>query len=711
MADAIAIRVEPVLVQVKPGAQISANITIRNRTEEVGHYLLSVEGLPAGWADIVPDQISAFPMQDIPSKIVIHPPIGTRGATYHAAIRAISQENTAIEVRGNLDIEVPAPVATAPDGPPRTLPETRGSGDAQPTAGASIAQTARNQTAAQIEINAELLKDSKLPPPAVQWRLSLHNAGGVIDTFAFSITGVKAAWVRLEPAQLTLKADERSTALLTITPAPDTPSGTYPLVLRTFSHLNMKQRTELPLKFEVRPAAGFQLSIDPKDAESQGQRDFRVILASSPTSNTDLVLNLSASDQDNACDYTFEQSQVSVPAKQTVVSTMRARPRTARGPNERKMYTIKVTATERSGVVPPQSVEARLTQVAAAPLRLVLHPQVLGGELEADFGLQAINPSGVDASVVLSGDDPEGACEFVFTPVRLTLPAGVESQAKVKVKARSNFEGEGQKEYPFTISATRVGELEPMATAQGRFQQKQLRPVTLTLIPPQLSSTGGASYIVRASNPRTRSVQVLLSAQDEADALAFTFKPSEINLSAGAEGSSTLSTRPKDHLMKGEQRRVHKFVVTGTVDGAATPPTAKGTLAQIPGLDLTGPTGTSLKLTVWILRWLAVLLVLLFLVTQLLAGIEVFEADCRVLLKGGSTVILASQAGGRELASEQDQKACRNVRLVQAMLSVMPQQGIATLVDLSPFAGITRGIAREILHFVNLVTGWSPSPP
>ena len=206
-------------------------------------------------------------------------------------------------------------------------------------------------------------------------------------------------------------------------------------------------------------------------------------------------------------------------------------------------------------------------------------------------------------------------------------------------------------------------------------------------------------------------MQLLLSAQDEADALAFTFKPSEINLSAGAEGSATLSARPKDRLMKGEQRRVHKFAVTGAVDGAATPPSAKGTLAQIPGLDLTGPTGTALKLSVWILRWLAVLLVLLFLVTQFLAGIEVFEDDCRVLLKGGTTTIRASQAGGRELASEQDQKACRNVRLVQAMLSVMSQKGIATLVDLSPFAGITRGIAGEILHFVNLVTGWTPNPP
>jgi hypothetical protein len=706
MADLIVVRVEPALVRVKQGAQVSADITIRNRTEEVGHYLLSVEGLPAGWAEIAPDQISAFPMQDVQSKVVIHPPLDARGATYHAAVRAASQENTALEVRGTLDIEVPVQTGSARPAPPPFMPETHASGGTAANTGPTPAQTPRTQTAAQIEVIAELLKDSKLPPPTVQWRLSLHNAGGVIDTFAFSITGVKAAWVKLEPAQLTLKSDERASALLTVTPATDTPAGAYPLILRAFSHLNMKQRTELPLKFEVRSAAGFQLSIDPKDAEAQGQRDFRVVLSSSPTSNIDLWLNLSASDQDNACDYSFEQPQVLVPAKQTVVSTLRARPRTTRGPNERKVYTIKVTASERSGAVPPQTAEARLTQVAAAPLRLVLHPQVMSGELEADFGLQAVNPSGVEASVVLAGDDPEGECEFSFTPARLTLPAGVESQARVKLKARRNFEGEGQKEHLFTVSVTRVGELEPMATVQGRFQQKQLRPVTLTLIPPQLSSTGAASYVLRATNPRPRPVQVLLSAQDEADALAFSFKPSEINLSAGAEGSATLSARPKDRLMKGEQRRVHKFTVTGGVDGAATPPTAKGTLAQIPGIDLTGPAGTSLKLATWALRWSAVLLILLFLVTQFLAGIEVVEKDCRVMVKG--TAIPASQAGGLELDTPDRQIQCRNVPLVLAMLRVMPQQGITTLVNLSPFSYMTRTIAQQLLDFVDVASGRTP---
>lgn len=708
MADAIVIRIEPGLVQVKAGAQISANITIRNRTEEVGHYLLSVEGLPAGWAEIVPDQISAFPMQDIPSKINLHPPVGTRGATYHATVRAISQENTNIEVRGSLDIEVPAPVVTAPAGPPPSMPEMHGAGAGPSNVAATTPQATRNQTAAQIEINAELLKDSKLPPPAAQWRLSLHNAGDVLDTFAFSISGVKPAWVRVEPAQLTLKSGESGSALLSVTPAPDTPAGSIPLVLRTFSYLNMKQRTELALKLEVRAAAGFQLSLDPKDAESQGQRDFRIILASNPSSNTDLVLNLSAADQDGACDYTFEQSQIAVPAKQTVVGTLHARPKKPLGPNERKTYTIKVTAAERTGAVPPQSAEARLTQVAAAPLRLVVRPQVLAGELEADYALQAINPSGVDTTVVLSGEDPEGGCDFIFTPPRLTLTAGGETQAKLKVKAHANFEGEGQKEYPFTIAVTRVGELEPVATAQGRFQQKQLKPVTLALIPPQMSSTGASTYTLRAFNPRPKPVQLLLSAQDEADALSFSLKPPEINLSPGAEGSATLTARPKDKLMTGEQRRVHKFAVTGTITGASNPVTANGTLAQIPGMDLTTPTGNGVKLGIWAARWAAFAAILLFLLTQFMAGAEVVETDCFVLVNGKA--IPLSQAAGKTLDTPDKQNQCLNLPLVLAMVRVVPQPTLTALVNISPFSSITRAIAQTMLNFVNTLNSRPPRP-
>lgn len=676
MPDAIIVKVEPAQLQVKPGATAIIAVTVRNRTEEVGHYQLALDGIQPGWADVTPDQVSAFPMQEAQAQITLHPPADARGATYHVTVRAVSQEAASIVGRAALDVDVPAAVQPPPvtmPPPPMTVPEARTHPPTTPPPIITPPVAPRTQTASQIEVLAEPIKDSKLPLPATQWKLSLRNAGNVLDTFAFSIANIKPQWVRLEPTQLTLKPDERGTATLTITPTPDTPAGSYPFVVRTFSHLNMNQRTEITLKFDVRAASGFQLSIDPKEAESQGQREFRVVLTSSATSNTDLWLNLSAGDQDNACDYTFEQPQVFVPAKQSVVSTLRVRPRATLNANERKTYTFKVTATERNGVVPPLTSDpARLTQVAAAPLRLVLRPQVQSGDLDADYALVIGNPAGVETSLVLSADDPEAGCEYAFSPARVSLPPGGETQIKLKVRARTNFEAEGQKEFPFIVSATRFGEMTPIATIAGKFQQKQLKPIRLTLIPTQLSSAGSAQFIVRANNPRLRATQILLAAHDEADALAFSFSPKEINLSPNAEGSTTVTARPKDKLMQGEQRRVHKFTVTAAVEGAATPPTINGTLAQIPGVDVTGAAGSGLKLFVWLLRWLVVLLIVLFLVTLVFAGVEA-----------------APQLGNADL-----------VKLLNGIPFMSPTFA-KRVVDLSPFSFIARPIVQILLVIVS----------
>ena len=78
------------------------------------------------------------------------------------------------------------------------------------------------------------------------------------------------------------------------------------------------------------------------------------------------------------------------------------------------------------------------------------------------------------------------------------------------------------------------------------------------------------------------------------------------------------------------------------------------------------------------------------------------------MLADTTTIIPASQAGGRKLATSEKQIHCRNVSLVLAMLSVMPQEGITTLVNLSPFAGITRGIAKGLLDFVDRASNRTP---
>ncbi|MBI4786720.1 MAG: hypothetical protein HY782_06720 [Chloroflexi bacterium] len=609
---AIVVNIDPPKIQVEPGAKATATITVRNRSEEVAHYLLQVEGLTPDWAEIVPNQVSAFPLQETRAQLTIHPPNGTRGATYHMTVRAISQGDSGGEGRGLIDVDVPAPAA-----PPIPVASEERTERPEPP---PIA--ARPLSAAQIEIKAEPLKETKLPPPAAQWKLSLRNASTVLDTFSFNISGVRPNWVNIDPAALTLKPGEEGHALLTVRPGPETPGGGYPFKLRSFSHLNLNQRTELALQIQVTQSTAFELHLSPREAEAQGLREFKVSLSSSPATNTDLWLNLVASDQDNACDYTFEPSEVYLPAKQNVTSTLRVAPHAVLGPNERKTYTFRVTATPRDLLAPPQSDEARLTQIGATPVSLGLRPQIQSSEMSADYTVMVINPSTVQTMLFLSGEDPADSCDYIFQPSKIMLPPRGQVQVMLRVRPRVGLQGETSQQIPFTISATRTGELMPAARAEGKLMQQPLRPIGLAIIPPQQSRPGRARYFVKIKNPHAAPVHIWLDAKDEQDAVAFAFRPTEIHLSTGAEGTATLMATPRDKLPVGEPRRVHKFTVTCNVDGAKTTVTTNGTLAQTRGTDYPRFVTLGFKWGGWALKWLVAFVVVLFLTTFLLAGLD-----------------------------------------------------------------------------------------
>ncbi len=615
MADPVVITTDPSRLQVKPGEQASATAMIRNRSEEVEHYDLRVEGVPEGWADITPDQVSAFPLQEVRAQVRVHPPQDAQGAIYSLIVRAISQERPEVQGTGRIELDIPLPiqpVTTTPveeTRPPETTPEP-----------ATVRPGV--QVASQIEVTAEPVTDSPLPPPAMQWRLLLHNAGNILDTFSFNITGVRPTWVNIDPPQVTLKPDEAGSALLTVRPAEDTAVGVYPFTLRVFSHLNLNQRTEIPLRVEVKPNSAFTLNVWPRDAESQGGREFDVSLVSDRNSNTDVWVDLAASDPEDLCDYTFNPAHVLLQVRQTATSKLRVQPRSFPGPNERRQITFTVVAKPRDAITEPRSAEARLIQVGAPPPTLELRPRVQNAALEAEYSLLATNLAAIETTLVLSGQDPEEGCEYEFDPPKLVVPPRGQAQAKVKVRAKAYAEGEGEKPYTFAIEATREGDLVPVARTDGHFIQRRIQPVSLELIPPQQSHPRSARYSIKASNPRPKPVQIWLEARDEADALAFSIKPNPIDLSPGAEGIATLTVRAKDRLAAGEQRRVHKFVVAGMVDSSTMLASTTGVLAQVQGSGWSQVLAAFLRVGGRILKWAIVILIVAFLIVLLLAAMD-----------------------------------------------------------------------------------------
>jgi len=621
MPELIVVTVDPAHIQVQPAGKAEANIVLKNRSEEVENYILSLEGVPPEWADINPNQLSAFPYTEVRSHISVHPPDNTQGAIYRLTVCAKSQEREGVQGRGVLEVDVPAPQPQIFTPVVDTQTDKVKPPDSSPF-----------QIASQIELRAEPNPVNPPPPPAVQWNLRLRNAGKVLDTFGFSFSRIIQNWVTIDPVELQLYPGEEGTASLVVQPASDTKAGSYPFTLTAYSHVNINERTDITLNLDIKASLGFQLDVTPREAESQGGRDFQVWMSSIATANSDLQLDLSANDQDNACEYTFQPQAVLLPARQRVMSTLHVRPRSVLGPNERKQYKINVTAVPRQAAAPTQTIDVRLTQIGSAPVSLEIRPQVQPAEMESDYVVYVANPSGLDVRLLFSADDPEMACDYVFLPDQRYISANGTSSTRLHVKARALYRGAGQKQIVFTVKATRQGELLPTSTVQGSLNQMPGKPIALELIPPQQSQPSRAKYSVRVHNPFNAQIQVWLEARDEADALAFTLSPQRFRIPPGGDGLIEMRVIPKDKLLPTDQRRVHKFVVSALVEGTSTPTTVSGTLAQVKGFDWSGPVGKvlgfivaalklMLKIFLWVIPWIIVLIILIFIADLAIAGV------------------------------------------------------------------------------------------
>jgi hypothetical protein len=625
MPEQIAVILETPRVQVQPGGKASANLTIRNRSEEVGNYLLVIEGAPADWADVSPNQLSVFPFQEARAQINLHLPANVQAALYRVTVLVRSQERADLESRSQLEIDVPAAVVAAVQTPQVVVPPPQ-------DPGVQRQAPPRTQTASQIELRVEALTDKPLPPPAAQWKLRLKNAGTVLDTFGFGFAGIPQAWISIDPVELQLYPGEEGSATLVVTPPGDAKAAPYPFIARAYSHVNINERTEVPLKIEVHANAAFSMEITPKEAETQGMRDFQVVFTSSPNANSDLILDLVASDQDGACDYAFNPKELLLPARQRAASNVRVRPRAVLAPNERKQYTIKIEGIPRQDAAPRQAIEARLTQTAASPVSLAIQPQVLQSELEADYILNITNPSALEVNLFFSAEDPEMACDYTFLPDRRNVPANGTSSTRLHIRARAAHRGEAPKQILFVVKATRQGELVACASAQGGLSQLPGRPITLELIPPQQSQPAQAKYSLRVNNPFAVPIQVWLDARDENDALEFKFANQSMVITPGVSGTVEMTARPKDKLLPADQRRVHKFAVSALVQGISVPTLINGTLAQTRGFDWGGPLGKFFsfianafkliwKFILWLIPWIIVLIVLIFLADLVIAGL------------------------------------------------------------------------------------------
>ncbi|MFN3372757.1 MAG: hypothetical protein ACK44M_04215, partial [Chloroflexus sp.] len=147
---------------------------------------------------------------------------------------------------------------------------------------------------------------------------------------------------------------------LTLSPPPEAPPGSYPVSLVVRSREEPAVTVRLDLILEVGEPGGLAVELAPPQAEGQAAAQYQVQVAQSGA--TPLRVNLSASDPEGGCIYTFDPAMLTLPPNGAATSRLTVRPRQALTTSETRAYTFSVTATALEGAAAASRAGCRPTQ-------------------------------------------------------------------------------------------------------------------------------------------------------------------------------------------------------------------------------------------------------------------------------------------------------------------------------------------------------------
>lgn len=195
-------------------------------------------------------------------------------------------------------------------------------------------------------IRVQLSTDSVQLRPGEQANLNVtvQNMSEIVGLFQIALGGIDPEWWSVSREDVGLFPQEQTQVRVTIHPpsGPETRAGTYDVQIGVSSCENPSERTVRALEVEVLPLSSLDLVLRPE--RQSGRRVGVFHLQVGNQGNTDLVLQLEASDPGDACLYTFDPALVVVPATQERVVRLQVRPKVPPRDRERNTYTFAVTA-------------------------------------------------------------------------------------------------------------------------------------------------------------------------------------------------------------------------------------------------------------------------------------------------------------------------------------------------------------------------------
>jgi hypothetical protein len=273
------------------------------------------------------------------------------------------------------------------------------------------------------------------PGEGAELTLTVQNLSEIVNRYSITASGVDPAWVRLSRNELSLfpKDEDAVRLVVTLPESSAARAGTYDLSIQVASAENVVERTTVHVRLEIAAAVVLEATIRPQVQSGLIEGVFTLQLSNQ--GNDDLNVQLSASDPEEGCLYTFQPPQAALPAGQERLVQLTVRPKIARPPAAK---TFGFTVTARPAEMPKlvRQVQGQWQQlvpkkrriwpiVLAVLLGLVAVAAVLIVLLKPDLGalLRGARPTAEVTSLAKPTDVP-AATPVPTTKIKPTTPAG-----------------------------------------------------------------------------------------------------------------------------------------------------------------------------------------------------------------------------------------------------------------------------------------------
>ncbi len=309
------------------------------------------------------------------------------------------------------------------------------------------------------------------PGNSIPIKLVVVNQSALVDRFKVSLAGIPEGWLSPPSVEVALMPGENQEARLTLQPpfSPESRAGTYPIEIQVTSVGDTKEITRVKANLNVAPFYQFSLDLRPKKQSGLVEGSFSIHLLNQ--SNSDLDIQLSASDPEEACQYTFTPPGPVIPPGQESVVAMKVQPKIAR-PGQSRIYPFTITARAAHEPRLSQQVSGEWEQIMPV-LDLELVPEHQDGTVQGIFDLRLANQGSSEVTVLLQAADPQQLCTFTFEPSQVRLLPGQEEKlkltAQLKIPARPG--GNMVTVHPFTVTATLTAVPEASWEAHGEWHR------------------------------------------------------------------------------------------------------------------------------------------------------------------------------------------------------------------------------------------------